>query len=489
MLGFYVALLAWGLAHHEIWRDEAQAWLLARSSDSPAALLRAMRYEGHPALWHLLLFVLSRLTASPVAMQALHAVVATIGVAMLLFLAPFPLWLRSLLALGYLPLFEYGVISRNYALALPLLWGVCALHGARPRRWWAIAALVALLACCNPYAWLLALALVGAFAGEAWPDRRVRALGPGLLAAAGIFAALLQMIPPRDAQYGPPVGFFWGGLLARTLGTPLVAYLPLPDPRTVTPWNSALAYRLPAPLLAALGVLAVVGLAVLLPRGVARRLFVLGSAILLAFTYARYIGWARHHAHHVLLLVACCWLAAQRDARVDTADGRRRARTVALATIAVVHLAAGAWLYAADLRGPFSDGAAIARALALPPFAGLPVYGVPDPPLTTLAALRAEPARSLRSGQPVTYLVWRRGANEDLAPGAFCPALQEAVAQHPDGIALVLTRPYALPCAGVRVTATRTTPRALVPSERLLLWRVEIGEAAPGAVAAPTPKP
>src|SRR4051812_4217393 len=54
VLALYVALLAWGLARHEIWRDEAQAWLLARSSASPLALLRAMRYEGHPALWHLL---------------------------------------------------------------------------------------------------------------------------------------------------------------------------------------------------------------------------------------------------------------------------------------------------------------------------------------------------------------------------------------------------------------------------------------------------
>jgi hypothetical protein len=43
------------MAHHELWRDEVQAWLLARDSSSAIDLLSRQRNEGHPALWQLLL--------------------------------------------------------------------------------------------------------------------------------------------------------------------------------------------------------------------------------------------------------------------------------------------------------------------------------------------------------------------------------------------------------------------------------------------------
>jgi hypothetical protein len=43
-------LLGLLLAHHEMWRNELQAWLLARDSDSLAELWRNTRYEEHPLL-------------------------------------------------------------------------------------------------------------------------------------------------------------------------------------------------------------------------------------------------------------------------------------------------------------------------------------------------------------------------------------------------------------------------------------------------------
>ena len=68
------------MAFHEPWRDEWQAWLLARDSPSLKALLYNMRYEGHPPTWHVVLFALSRVTRSVVALQALQLVLATAAV-------------------------------------------------------------------------------------------------------------------------------------------------------------------------------------------------------------------------------------------------------------------------------------------------------------------------------------------------------------------------------------------------------------------------
>ena len=45
------------IPYHEIWRDEGQAWLIAR--DTPLKdLFGVLKHEGHPALWFLLLNML-----------------------------------------------------------------------------------------------------------------------------------------------------------------------------------------------------------------------------------------------------------------------------------------------------------------------------------------------------------------------------------------------------------------------------------------------
>lgn len=56
---------AFVIAHHELWRDEVQAWLLARDSASAIDLFSRQKYEGHPALWQLLLMPLTRALSRP----------------------------------------------------------------------------------------------------------------------------------------------------------------------------------------------------------------------------------------------------------------------------------------------------------------------------------------------------------------------------------------------------------------------------------------
>lgn len=54
-------------------------------------------------------------------MQALHFVIASLVCWMLVFESPFGLLTRALLPFGYFFLYEYGVLSRNYALAILLI--------------------------------------------------------------------------------------------------------------------------------------------------------------------------------------------------------------------------------------------------------------------------------------------------------------------------------------------------------------------------------
>jgi len=80
-LGAYTALLAWSVPHHESWFDEAQAWLIARSSTFADLVLHRLHYEGTPALWHILLWCAIRLGLPFAGMHVITASAAVLGTA------------------------------------------------------------------------------------------------------------------------------------------------------------------------------------------------------------------------------------------------------------------------------------------------------------------------------------------------------------------------------------------------------------------------
>src|SRR6476469_2194572 len=64
------------LFRHAMWRDELQAFMVAAASNTPLDLFAKLKYEGHPGLWHLLLWVVTSFTSDPVWMQILHLAIA-----------------------------------------------------------------------------------------------------------------------------------------------------------------------------------------------------------------------------------------------------------------------------------------------------------------------------------------------------------------------------------------------------------------------------
>ncbi len=65
LLALYILLTVITMLAHEMWFDEIQAWLIARDSHDIVDLIHNLRYEGHPALWYLLLMPLTRLSVTP----------------------------------------------------------------------------------------------------------------------------------------------------------------------------------------------------------------------------------------------------------------------------------------------------------------------------------------------------------------------------------------------------------------------------------------
>ncbi len=121
----YVIVSGYTMAHHELWSDEVHSWNIAKASNSYSDLLANRRYEGHPPGWYTILWTISKFTHKVGYMQAAQWAIACAVVFVILFFSPFPLAVRMLIPFGYYFLYEYAVISRNYAIGVLLALCIC----------------------------------------------------------------------------------------------------------------------------------------------------------------------------------------------------------------------------------------------------------------------------------------------------------------------------------------------------------------------------
>jgi hypothetical protein len=206
VFGIWIAIVGVTLRHHEKWVDEAQAWLFARDLGLRTLWFYELRYEGSPGLWHTILWVAQHVFHARYATLGLFGMAAaTGGVALLIFRAPFPRYIRWPLAFTYFLVYQYAVIARQYTL-LPLLAFSAAilfkdLH--HPLRMTAVLVLLAnisfhgtILAGCIGLAYLM-----DAYQARSTLDPRLRKqylIGIGVMALTFVFVYLVVK-PPNDS--------------------------------------------------------------------------------------------------------------------------------------------------------------------------------------------------------------------------------------------------------------------------------------------------
>ena len=393
--GAYALLLAALLSQHEMWADEIQAWLLARDSDGIAELLANLKYEGHPPLWHLLLMPLARFTNNPAAMQIAHWAIAVAAVYIIVRHAPFSKWQRALLPFGYYPLFEYGAVSRNYALGILLAVAACALLPRWRRRPWRIGAILVLMSLTSVYACVLAAGLVAGLlvdwalaqraagrplGGPAKLDYRPL-VGLALAVAAAALCVVLLANPAEDGGRAEWRFRFDPALLAATVAAAMHAFVPPMDtPRfwfgvgeSVVPFAQGIPFFLPLLLLIA---------ALNLRHPPALTIYLVCVAGLGAFCYLKFVGHARHHGFFLVAFLVLCW---GRSTLWHFPFGRGllllRAQQAVAALLTVwlaAHAASGVRAAAEDFARPFSNGKRAAAFIDAQGLSDLPMLGSDD---------------------------------------------------------------------------------------------------------------
>jgi hypothetical protein len=388
-------------------------------------------------------------------MQLLHLAIGCCSVGLILRYAPFSVRNRLLLCFSYYLLYEYTVISRSYGLEFLLAFAFCVLYPRRETRLPWMALLLFLMANTNLYGAILAANLALLVVLEAWlAGGRVRYPHPaqvalsgsvvaiGLVAGLGQIAAQGMAIGPAHAgHYGnhPTYDLEW---LIRSLCTFQGGYLPLPDFRSITSWNSSILDNALPPVLA-MGIRSVLAALffassawLLATRRSVLALFSLATVAMLCVTGFVWHGQARHHGHYFLLFVICCWL--HHHVRDGGEDRRLVMRERFLTALLAMQLLVGAYSFVADLRRPFSNGPAVGRFLRQEAYADRILVGGRDYATQSVAAYVSRPIFHTENQQFETFVDW--GANRrQTQPIDVLHAASALAQQHGEPVVMILS--------------------------------------------------
>jgi hypothetical protein len=366
-----------GTLNHAPWRDEVNGWLIGRDSVDFADFWRNVRYEGHPLLWYGLLWLLNQLTPNLLAMQLFHLALAMAAIAIFLRYSPFPRWQKLIFCLGYLPFYEYLLISRNYALGLLGLFAFCALFPRRKQTYLPLAFCLAFMANSNAYALMISVCLaivlgmewiwqkpLGVMLQAPWWDRLVSIL----FFTAAVALSVVVMVQPGDStlhggadqwilqwdwyRLGQALSRVWNGYITilvpsdrRPLDLGIFSFFSL---MFLAIWSL---YFSDYPLILLF--------------------YWLASGGILLFTYGRFLGAPRHFGSLYLVLIASYWLKfyllptplLREKLWLKLKQWSQKIAPYLFALILICQLIGGLVGYTRDLLLPYSASRAVAKYL------------------------------------------------------------------------------------------------------------------------------
>ncbi len=164
-VGIALSLILMCIGDHEIWLDEAHHFLLAKNATSVSDLISAMKYEGHPPLWNVVIKLLQIETVGQ--LQVLSGLIMLVAALVIVLFAPFSSITRIAWVCSYFFLFEYAFIARNYGLSVLFILSAVVIYTYNNRALIPVALLLGLASLTHVYAGVLSFVLMVFFIWEA----------------------------------------------------------------------------------------------------------------------------------------------------------------------------------------------------------------------------------------------------------------------------------------------------------------------------------
>ncbi|HEV7574008.1 MAG TPA: hypothetical protein VGQ21_21140 [Thermoanaerobaculia bacterium] len=318
----FAALTAFVAAHHEPWRDEADAWLVVRDIHF-SQFFDWTRHAGTPAFWYGLLAPLARAGLPYESQKWLHLIIATAAMTIFVACAPLSRLTKVLTVFSYYFAYEYSVIVRSYALAILLTFAAAALWHKRSEWPLALGVVLALLCNTNAQGCVIAGAFTIALLAE-W------ALKPAAIAAIGAVAAWWQVRTPLDPAREGARHVFNAAAIPWTLGNAFTPTLPIIAGCAI-----------------AAAVLVAITLAIRQSRTGVVVLWSTLAGLLTLYSFV-WLGGLRHAGFILVIVLVAIWIGDRVDLRFASAA----ALLLNGALLLSVCVAAEHWIK--DVREPFS---------------------------------------------------------------------------------------------------------------------------------------
>lgn len=375
-----------GILNHEMWRDELQAWLVARDAHSLPGLLHNLKYEGNPMLWHFFLFIITIFTHNPFWMQVFHILISTAFVFLLNKYSPFSIFEKILLTFGYFSFFEFNLISRSYGLGFLLVIIFCILYKNRYKYYLPIAIVLFLLANTHVFGLIFSIAFSAILFLDYIQNIRQKKIQPvalsvlficGIIIFSGWISSAAQIYPSADNSF--PVNYpnaahpDFTPRLQHAVSRILTTYFALPSFNQDHFWNSNVAElqifdQSGQILFDSVKILFFVSLLIylifffyFLRKPLMLLLYSLCTLILVYLYYYTYLTHNRHCSHLFVILVATFWISYyHKESKLNnnlliklSSIGKKVGKWLFI-LILIVSFVGGIGSYMRDLRSPFS---------------------------------------------------------------------------------------------------------------------------------------
>lgn len=369
-----------GIFNHELWLDEAQHFLIARDSNSLTSLYNNMQYDGHVRLWNYLLFFITHyISSSPVAMQTFHLIIITATVYIFLQFAPFDFVTKLLIISGYFFLYEYNVLSRNYALGILFLFACCRLLLNENKNIWWIGLMMILM--CNTHLFF-AFATSGIFLYTFAKRLKKKNLNKQFFILSCLFivaisSVVIQIkIPPDNTYFHPEQNKWssWDNFFMAFYGI-AKGLLPLPLSINGDFWNHFLFDKISSPFKFLLAIVLIAYPFILLRKSKSVLIFYASSvSLLFTFLFISQSWASRYYGMTFIFFITAAWLAGNDSISVFSIEKisqhsmRKKLLYGFIYFIFLCHIFSGAYAYVTDVLRPFTEAKAVVGYLKLNQF-------------------------------------------------------------------------------------------------------------------------
>ena len=377
---------------HVFWRDELQSYLIAADSKNLHELVHNTRYEGHPILWHVLLWGASAIYPNIAVLSALQIMVVLASQLLLWRYSPFPWYVTFSISIGYFVFFEYGIIARSYGLGVLLLFLFLAFKERFAA--WVILALMANISLhFAALSGVLALYLV-------WCEKRYNVKGMALYGLGCAFAVFC-MIPAADFQPAQPQVGFFTERLSESLLRSSAAIVPM----DVSTWSMFWGAMTPSPLGSFIAAAIPFAAMVILRKDLKLAcLFMLLYVAMLFISTKFYLGYTRHFGVIYLCIVGLQWIHMERRKRMS------QLFTLWMAIVAFSGIWTNMWIS----KVPFTPMKALGKAVLNHHLENKMWVAYPAWHSIDFSAYIGKPVYNLQKGCMDTWQRWNYHARDDL---------------------------------------------------------------------------